>query len=142
RKWVYFIRHGEALVNAAGRVFAKDDPRKKAVRQDMKYFDSHLSEKGLEQARALRQSIPQVDVVIASPLTRALQTATAVFGCDEPGGPRLYALEATSALREFCGKQYQPCDSRRSIQELQAEFPHADFSEVPPGPDELLGPGK
>eukprot|EP00439_Symbiodinium_sp_Y106_P073987 s114_g14.t1 len=105
RKWVYFIRHGEALVNAAGRVFAKDDPRKKAVRQDMQYFDSRLSEKGLEQARALRASVPKVDIVAASPLTRALQTATAVFGCDEPGGPKLHAVEA---LREFCGKQQRP----------------------------------
>ncbi|CAE7703108.1 PGM, partial [Symbiodinium sp. CCMP2592] len=139
RKWVYFIRHGEALVNAAGRVFAKDDPRKKAVRQDMQYFDSRLSEKGLEQARALRASVPKVDIVAASPLTRALQTATAVFGCDEPGGPKLHAVEA---LREFCGKQYQPCDSRRPTEELKADFPHVDFSQVPPGADDLLGPGK
>ncbi|OLP90503.1 hypothetical protein AK812_SmicGene27916 [Symbiodinium microadriaticum] len=127
RKWVYFIRHGEALVNAAGRVFAKDDPRKKAVRQDMQYYDSRLSEKGLEQARALRASVPKVDIVAASPLTRALQTATAVFGCDEPGGPKLHALEA---LREFCGKQYQPCDSRRPPEELQADFPHVDFNQA------------
>eukprot|EP00913_Durusdinium_trenchii_P035571 g33287.t1 len=63
-KWVYFIRHSEALVNAAGR--------------DMKYLDSPLSEKGLSQAQEMRMKAPKVDLVVASPLTRALQTATAV----------------------------------------------------------------
>ena len=137
-KWVYFIRHSEALVNAAGRVFPKDDPRKKAVRMDMKYLDSPLSEKGLAEAKGMRAKAPQVDLVVASPLTRALQTATAVFGCDTDGPP-LVALEE---LREFCGKQFQPCDSRRAPQELQLEFPHVDFSHVPPGGDSLLGPNK
>ncbi|CAE7942791.1 unnamed protein product, partial [Symbiodinium sp. KB8] len=37
---------------------------------------------------------------------------------------------------------YQPCDSRRPPEELQADFPHVDFNQVPPGADELLGPGK
>ncbi|CAK9057088.1 unnamed protein product [Durusdinium trenchii] len=138
-KWVYFIRHSEALVNAAGRVFPKDDPRKKAVRMDMKYLDSPLSEKGLSQAQEMRMKAPKVDLVVASPLTRALQTATAIFGCDTPGGPPLVALEA---LREFCGKQFQPCDSRRAPEELLTVFPHVDFANVPPGADTLLGPGK
>mmetsp|Transcript_52334 Transcript_52334/g.94186 ORF Transcript_52334/g.94186 Transcript_52334/m.94186 type:complete len:331 (+) Transcript_52334:158-1150(+) len=143
---VHFVRHSEALVNAAGRAFAKDDPRKKAVRLDPAYFDSPLSEKGLAHAVQLRAgqldgrgAPPKVEVVAVSPLTRALQTATAVFGCDENDGPRLYALEA---LREFCGKSYQPCDSRRPPEELQLAFPHADFQAVPSGADTLLGPGR
>lgn len=104
----------------------------------MKYLDSPLSEKGLSEAKEMRAKAPQVDIVVASPLTRALQTATAVFGCDS-GGPPLQALEE---LREFCGKQFQPCDSRRAPEELRSVFPHVDFTHVPPCADTLLGPDK
>jgi len=143
-KVLHFLRHAEAEVNAAGRVFEKDDPRKKAVRLDMKYFDSRLSEKGLAACKELRVGTykgraapPSVQLVLVSPLTRALQTATAVFGCGEAGQPSLVSVEA---LREFCGKAFQPCDSRRDPKELSADFPHAAFENVPAGPDTLLGP--
>jgi len=152
-KTLHLMRHGEALVNAAGRVFPKGDPRKSAVRQDPKFFDSPLSEKGMLQSAALgagtlegRDTPPRVELVVCSPLTRAIQTSTAVFA---PSGsavkqaagsaPRLYVLEA---LREFCGKNFQPCDQRRAPEELAAAFPHADLKHVPSGKDELLGPGR
>mmetsp|Transcript_9738 Transcript_9738/g.18795 ORF Transcript_9738/g.18795 Transcript_9738/m.18795 type:complete len:322 (-) Transcript_9738:49-1014(-) len=152
-KTLHLMRHGEALVNAAGRVFPKGDPRKSAVRQDPKFFDSPLSEKGMLQSAALgagtldgRDDPPQVELVVCSPLTRAIQTATAVFApkgsADEQAAgsaPRLYVLEA---LREFCGKNFQPCDQRRMSEELAATFPHADLKHVPSGKDELLGPGR
>mmetsp|Transcript_4335 Transcript_4335/g.9420 ORF Transcript_4335/g.9420 Transcript_4335/m.9420 type:complete len:315 (+) Transcript_4335:79-1023(+) len=144
-KVVHFVRHSEAEVNAAGRAFPKDDPRKKAVRLDEKYLDSPLSAAGLEAAQKLRLGIledampvPKVAAVAASPLTRALQTATEVFGLGEPDSPKLFVLEA---LREYCGKQYQPCDSRRHPSELAKVFPHADFAEVPAESDSLIGPG-
>lgn len=143
-KVLHFLRHAEAEVNAAGRAFEKDDPRKKAVRLGMKYFDSRLSEKGLAACKELRVGTykgrlapPSVQLVLVSPLTRALQTATAVFGCGEAGQPSLISVEA---LREFCGKAFQPCDSRRDPKELSADFPHAAFENVPAGPDTLLGP--
>jgi len=44
-------------------------------------------------------------------------------------------------LREFCGKDFQPCDQRRTRDELEVAFPYADFRNVPPGVDTLLGPG-
>lgn len=152
-KTLHLMRHGEALVNAAGRVFPKGDPRKSAVRQDPKFFDSPLSEKGMLQSAALgagnlegRNAPPRVELVVCSPLTRAIQTATAVFAPSGSGdkqaagsAPRLYVLEA---LREFCGKNFQPCDQRRSPQELAAAFPHADLKHMPSGKDELLGPGR
>mmetsp|Transcript_103184 Transcript_103184/g.250593 ORF Transcript_103184/g.250593 Transcript_103184/m.250593 type:complete len:214 (-) Transcript_103184:73-714(-) len=50
-------------------------------------------------------------------------------------------LVVVEALREFCSKDFQPCDQRRSREEQQAVFPYADFQNVPPGPDTLLGPG-
>lgn len=145
-KTVHFVRHAEAWVNAAGRVFPKDDPRKKAVRLDPKWFDAKLSLDGLAQCAKLRKGTlegrdppPKVELVAVSPLTRALQTATEVFGCAEKDGPRTCALEG---LREFCSKDFQPCDSRRPPEDLEKTFPHVDFSEVPSGADALLGPGR
>ncbi len=49
------------------------------------YFDAHLTEEGWRQAHALRahiKALPEplgVDVVIVSPLTRALETAVGVW---------------------------------------------------------------
>jgi len=151
-KTLHLMRHGEALVNAAGRVFPKGDPRKSAVRLDSKFFDSPLSDRGILQSAALgagtlegKDAPPRVELVVCSPLTRAIQTATAVFApsgsADEKAAgsaPRLYVLEA---LREFCGKNFQPCDQRRTQEELAAAFPHADFKHMPFGKDKLLGPG-
>lgn len=143
-KMVHFMRHSTAVVNEAGRAFPKGDPRKKAVRQDAQYFDSPLSEGGFAQCEQLRAGAlegrsppPQVELVVVSPLTRALQTASAVFGADE-AAPRMYSLEA---LREFCSKEFQPCDQRRPRDEQEAAFPHVDFRHVPPGQDTLLAPG-
>lgn len=144
-KVLHLMRHGEALVNVAGRKFPKGDPRKSAVRQDPQYFDSPLSERGLAESVALgagtlegRAAPPRVELVLASPLTRALQTATSVFGAGG-GSPAIHSLEA---LREFNGKAFQPCDSRRGREELEPAFPHVDFTHVPRGADTLLAPGK
>ena len=68
------------------------------------YFDAHLTELGWRQAHALRDHIRAlaeplgVDVVIVSPLSRALETAVGVFGGAEllPGeeGEPLMALKS------------------------------------------------
>ena len=63
---VTLIRHGESLSNIAGRWQGQGD--------------SPLSERGLEQARALGHRLRSVpfDHIICSDLTRAVQTATAL----------------------------------------------------------------
>ena len=62
-------------------------------------------------------------LLVASPLTRTLQTA---IGCFEPqrkaaGAP----LVAVEALRETVNFK---CDARRPLREIRPEFPAADFS--------------
>ncbi len=74
------------------------------------YFDAHLTEEGWRQAHALRahiKALPEpvgVDVVIVSPLTRALETAVGVFGGAEwrpnaGGTPLMTRLESEPVRR-------------------------------------------
>ena len=59
------VRHGETAPNVEGRLLGRMDPP--------------LTARGEEQARALAAGLPPPDVVVASPLQRALATAD-VFG--------------------------------------------------------------
>jgi len=72
------------------------------------------------------------DVVLVSPLRRALMTATELFwNCtndnndSEEEPPLFLAIEALREKRTGYG-----CDERHSVADLRAEFPHVDFSDV------------
>jgi broad specificity phosphatase PhoE len=59
------VRHGETVANRAGQYLGRTD--------------LELTDVGQRQARALARSLPRPDLVISSPLRRAMQTAAA-FG--------------------------------------------------------------
>ncbi|WIA10112.1 hypothetical protein OEZ85_010319 [Tetradesmus obliquus] len=148
-KVLHLIRHGEGYHNVAGR---KDH----SLYCSPEYLDAHLTEFGWQQAKALQQHIKasgiQVDVVMVSPLKRALQTAVGCFGnhSSKPsnGTPPLMleyveqqgkvtAHPAVSAegcppfvCYELCREHLgvHPCDKRSSFSELAAEYPAVDFS--------------
>ena len=63
---VICIRHGESTFNAAWR----------ASSTDPLHFDAPLSPTGIEQVRSARKAVAAfpVELVVTSPLTRALQT--------------------------------------------------------------------
>ncbi|MDR0191078.1 histidine phosphatase family protein [Pseudomonas yamanorum] len=66
---LYVVRHGETQANAEGRYQGS--------------LDIDLNERGVLQARELREKLPaQIDAVIVSPLRRAQQTAAIVFTDD------------------------------------------------------------
>lgn len=70
-KQVFFVRHGESEANALGICAG--------------HIDVALTEKGLEQARragrGLRESGQTIDLIISSPLQRALVTAREIAEC-------------------------------------------------------------
>lgn len=72
QKTIFFIRHGQSVANAAG-------PDKVAT--DLLYYDAQLTPQGCAQASSWRAQAPEweVDLVVVSPLTRALQTAAFIF---------------------------------------------------------------
>jgi len=117
RKTVLCIRHGESTFNAAWRVNPVDPL----------HFDAPLSERGRSQVSQARSALQRhaVEVVLTSPLTRALQTAHGLFD-GHPNAPR---IQVVPLLRE---RVENSCDIGRSPPALAAEFPSIDFSGLEP----------
>ena len=71
-KTVYFIRHGQSEGNAAGLDKDHADPQ---------YLDSPLTSRGRTQARSWHPAVNSwcIEIVLVSPLIRALETAAILF---------------------------------------------------------------
>lgn len=93
-------------------------------------MDAKLDETGRSQATALGARIREarivVDIVLVSPLTRTLETASLMF----PDAPMPFL--AVEMCREAHGGH--PCDQRRPTSVVSKEFTHVDFSGI--GTDE------
>jgi len=159
-KFIYIVRHAEAEHNVVEREAIKEAQamgidkksqldlfRQNVLREGGDAFlDAPLSKEGVKQASAtgmrmnllLKPNETQLErshyrppqVVLVSPLRRALQTATRCFLGDteidiNAKQPRFVAMEA---LREKRTGLF--CDERRSVSDLQKEFPHVDFSDL------------
>jgi len=103
-KKVYFVRHGQGNHNASIKGWQLVDPP--------------LNAKGEEQVQALaaemKPKLAEFDLIVTSPLTRAMQTATGGFaGCKAP-------FMVNALLRERMGA---PCDTGRTKSELLKAFP-------------------
>ena len=113
---IYCIRHGESTFNAAYR----------ATGLDPMEFDAPLTETGREQVAATRESLRAVpfELVVTSPLTRALQTTAGLFG-DHPARPPILV----EVLHREC--QESSCDVGRAASQIAAEFPHLRVDHLP-----------
>lgn len=87
------------------------------------WYDSRLTDTGKEQAATLKPKLEgvRIDVVLTSPLSRAIQTG--LIGI--PAGPKFVVEDR---VRERNGTH--PCDKRRSVSELRADFPELDVSSI------------
>jgi glucosyl-3-phosphoglycerate phosphatase len=114
-KTILCIRHGESTFNRAWR----------ATPVDPLHFDAPLSETGYEQVRQARPALADVpvEIVIVSPLTRALQTALGLFGEHPSAPPMLVAHLARERVENSC-------DVGRSPALLAAEFPSVDVAHL------------
>ncbi len=125
---ITFIRHGESEFN---RHWA-------ATGTDPLIRDAPLSDFGHEQVRAARPAARALepDLVISSPLTRALQTAVGLFGDD---GTIPIVVDAGHRER-VTGMD----DIGSSPEDLAARFPRLSFAHLTPtwwhqGPVDELG---
>mmetsp|Transcript_43377 Transcript_43377/g.131957 ORF Transcript_43377/g.131957 Transcript_43377/m.131957 type:complete len:170 (+) Transcript_43377:65-574(+) len=119
---VHFVRHAQATHNLA----AKEEGR--IAYMDPTHHDARLTEGGMKQCdgrlREHAKSVAgEVDLVLVSPCTRATDTALRGFGGDVSESVKWYALEC---LREKSGQH--PCDGRRAVSQLKAEFPKINYS--------------
>lgn len=102
------IRHGEALHNVVGKIYGSQ------VYQQ--FEDTTLTTKGMRQA--IEANVTTPDLVLVSPLTRTLQTATLMFP-----NVKMIALEC---LKEY--PQHTEICNRRSPISTKL-FSHVDFSD-------------
>lgn len=108
------IRHGQSTFNSAFE----------ATGVDPLLFDAPLSELGLEQLRRARvqlASLPKPDVILSSPLTRAVQTALGLFGDSD------VQISISALHRE---RLENSCDVGRSPSALAADFPSLRFDHL------------
>jgi len=123
-KVVYFVRHGQGQHNVAFLEKGKDVEEYK----NWAWHDSRLTAVGEDQAKALRSHEhmwEHVELVFCSPLSRAIKTSLLA----RPVDAKLPTI-CTELVRERIGTH--PCDKRRSISELSADFPEVDFSALQP----------
>jgi glucosyl-3-phosphoglycerate phosphatase len=110
------IRHGESTFNAIAPTSAGDPL----------HYDAPLSEVGHQQVKSARDRLRHeaIDLVITSPLTRALQTTAGLFA-DHPSLPRILV---ESLHRE---RVENSCDVGRSPALLAKEFPAFALDHLP-----------
>ena len=111
-KTLFLIRHGQSISN-------------RDYDESIAYRDSGLSKQGVAQARALQKELEelQIDLVVVSPLTRALQTCQNALPPSYSG-----PVIVLSEIAEICSSYYS-CGQKRSV--LQSKFPSSfDWSNI------------
>ena len=126
-KNIFCIRHGQGFHNTDFLKFGR------SAYYDPERADPHLTQIGVNQAEFLNKywgELNNIDVVLVSPLTRCLQTATHIFkGVDVP----MIALESA---REYpMGQQYSNKRSQKFL--LMKEYPHVNFADLQTNEDTL-----
>ena len=155
KKVVYFVRHAEATHNIRERqavqaaiqrglsLHADHEEARRAVLQDESLRDAPLSTEGSQQIRTAFDGLqllhslgqyPMPQIVLVSPLRRALMTATELFGACNP---TFIALEI---LRER--RTGYAADERSHVDVLERDFPHVDFSNLRHAPTIPIGEEK
>lgn len=115
-KTILCIRHGESTFNAATSDSGVDPL----------HYDAPLSELGLKQLQGVRERLQgmEIELVITTPLTRALQTAAGLFA-DHPRAPPILVEPLHRERVE------NSCDVGRSPALLAREFPSFALDHLP-----------
>jgi len=125
---LYFVRHGHGAHNQAEDEVGSDVWENFEAKKD-KYEDPALTATGIGQARQLHDAVKLAvrtggftpELILVSPLTRAIETARISFESLWQTLP-VYSLEW---VRETNGKN--TCDRRRTLTALRALHPHIHF---------------
>ncbi|KAK9134191.1 hypothetical protein Syun_013521 [Stephania yunnanensis] len=155
-KTLHLVRHAQGFHNVAGE---KDH----SAYLSPELFDAQLTPLGWQQVDNLRKHVNacglsnKIELVIASPLLRTMQTAVGVFGGGDytdglsvtplmvanAGNSNRSAISSLNAppfvavelCREHLGVHF--CDKRRSVSEYELLFPAIDFSPMETNEDIL-----
>lgn len=113
-KNIVLIRHGQSTFNA----------HHERTGEDPGHRDARLTDLGKAQAAKARDLLAgrHFDLVVSSPLTRALQTSQVIFG------ERKLPFYVNDGHREWLEGI---AEVGRPPQELAQDFPHLDFTHLP-----------
>ena len=132
-KRLVFIRHAEGWHNKDYNEV--EGYMERGLGETEKYWDARLTPFGQQQSRdiapKLQEEVPGVQLVVVSPLSRAIETAALAFPEDVQKKP----FVSTSLCRERIWTHQ--CDRRRDRGALERDFPFVDFSQIQEGPDEM-----
>lgn len=112
---MYFMRHGETTFNEAHNRTGRDP----------QIHDAPLTAHGKKQVTLAAQRLgKKVELILASPYTRALETATIAASI----------LNAAIVVEPLVGEYRQySCDYGSPVCDLEKAWPHLDFAKVSPG---------
>ncbi|MDJ1158010.1 histidine phosphatase family protein [Chelatococcus sp. SYSU_G07232] len=115
KKIIHCIRHGQSTFNALFEV----------TQADPLHFDAPLSALGHEQVRTTAPAVADThyELVVTSPLTRALQTTLGLFG----GHPQNPPILVEALHREHLANS---CDVGRPPSVLARDFPELTFGHL------------
>lgn len=132
-KVVHMIRHAQGTHNKAVAELGGVDGGPEDEYKNWAWKDARLTELGRQQASALRPTMLQhrLDVVLVSPLSRAIQTGLLAIPYRQP-----FVVE--DDIRERIG--VHPCDMRRSRSEIKADFPEVDVAPLATEEDDKWTP--
>ena len=117
-KRVYCIRHGTALHNVLYWYIG--------TRAFSEFKDTHLTEKGINESLNLGKTwnmVKDIDLVLVSPLTRTLQTATNIF---KNTNVKMIAIDEIMEHPQ----SIEICNQRLDKKILIDLYPHVDFSQI------------
>lgn len=150
-KIVHFQRHGQGTHNEIYKQWtektgkpldlSETDPKKNPLLLDH-VIDAPLTQKGRDQCaeqRTTASTLEGVELVIMSPLVRALQTAHITFEDHLPyNTPREREVKwmAHEGVREELGLLL--CNKRRPLSETESDWPEVDYTHMPYGQDDLM----
>lgn len=130
KKQLWIVRHGQAAHNPraekAKEAGCTHEEFLEAMRQD-DVLDAPLTDLGIQQALAVNQthSWDQLDLIVASPLSRAIATADVIVPPDND-----------TTIKRVCVEDFREVNGwllnaqRRNRSELQEIFPAWDFCEI------------
>ena len=119
------IRHAESVWNVLHQQYPNPEDR---YHPRMWTIDCDITEKGVQQALAagkeLATNLGSIDLLIISPLRRALQTASLLL--------EAFSTEPTQVLisKDVAEVMVDPCDIGSNPKTLSEEFPVWDFSHL------------
>ena len=125
-KYVYLIRHGQAVHNVQPKPWGED------------LIDARLTEEGRQQvSQRLHTAAAElpVELIVVSPLCRAIDTAVLGLAPHISCGVPVISCED---CREQLGQNLP--DKRRAVAVLRAEYPAIDFNGLSSDDDALFTP--